>query len=74
MRSDLGFESVRVRAVTKIELTSLRGDGESGGHRKAEFGHLGKVRPFATEQVGHRAVAVAEVVDIHLPRSHHANA
>ena len=42
--------------------TGLTGDGESRRHRKADYGHLGKVSALAAEDIFHILVALGNVV------------
>ena len=44
--------------------TGLTGDGESRRHRKADYGHLGKVSALAAEDIFHILVALGNVVAI----------
>src|SRR5208337_853022 len=51
---DLGLEFGRVLSVVRVEVgTDLGGDGEAGGDRQTDVGHLGQVGTLAAEEVFH---------------------
>src|SRR5215475_11341963 len=60
---DLPGEAVRYRAVLQVVTACVRGDDETGGNGQSQVGHLRQVGPFATQQILHVLVALAEVVD-----------
>src|SRR5207344_580965 len=75
---DLLPEPVRPLALGALAVDpGLRGDGEAGGHRDAEVGHLGQLAALAAEQVPHHGRAFrppgTEEVDVlrHRPRLYH---
>jgi hypothetical protein len=53
----------RGAAVLEVEAAGVGGDGEPGGHRQPQVGHLGQVGALAAQQVLLVLVALAEVVD-----------
>jgi hypothetical protein len=54
--------------VVVVIGADLGGDGESGGHRNTQVGHLGDVGALATEQIFHfrRAFGLAVTEEIHI--------
>ena len=61
---DLFVQAVGHAAVVEVVPARLGGDGEAGGNREAEVGHLGEVGALATEKILHVLVALGERVDV----------
>src|ERR1700675_407257 len=55
---DLLLQLRRMLLVVLVKvIASFRGDGETGGHRQADLGHLGETRAFAAEKIAPGSVA-----------------
>jgi hypothetical protein len=55
------LEACRIGVVAQPVMTNIGGDGESGGNRHSERGHLCEARSFSSEDQAHGAVALNRI-------------